>query len=157
MVRIDEPDVIEEELVAARRAELAALLEKDPDLGSGAVVVVGENFDDHRHFVRRITFEHDVLHHELVVADARAFFDRALDDVTRDAGLARLFDDGCQPRVPGQLRPAQLRRDHDFFHELPYGLAFPQPGDFSFRMQPLATHELGLTVATQLSKRAPLL
>ena len=31
MVRIDEPGVIEEELVAARRAELAAFLEKDPN------------------------------------------------------------------------------------------------------------------------------
>ena len=41
------------------------------------------HFDDHRHLVRRVTLEDDVLHHQLFAADARAFLDRALDHVAR--------------------------------------------------------------------------
>ena len=63
VMRFHEADVIEEKLVAARRAELAAL-EEDANLGRGAVFVVGQNFDDDRHLVRRVAFEDDVLERE---------------------------------------------------------------------------------------------
>src|SRR5688500_11885310 len=49
----DQTDVIEEKLVAARRAELASFLEEDANLGSGPVVIVGEDLDDDRYLMRR--------------------------------------------------------------------------------------------------------
>ena len=45
MMRLDEADVVKEELVAVRGAE-HAFLEENPDLWSRALVVVGINFDD---------------------------------------------------------------------------------------------------------------
>ena len=138
-MRLDEPDVVEEKLVAARRAELASL-EKHADLRRGAVVVVGQHLDDHRHLVRRVALEDDVLHHQLFVADARAFLDRALDHVARDALLARLFHDGEEPRVPVRVGAAELGGDHDFFDEFAGHLAFFQTGDFAFCVEPLTSH-----------------
>ena len=146
-MRFDQADVVEEKLVAARSAELAAFLEEDANLRRGAVVVVGQDLDDDRHLVRRVTFENDMLHHELVVADARAFLDGALDHVARHAGFARLVHDGRKPGFRGGLGPAELRGDHDFFHEFSDELAFFQPGDFSFGVKPLATHTADVSVA----------
>ena len=153
MVRFDQADVVEEKLVAAGSAELAAFLEEHANFRRGAVVVVGQDLDDDRHLVRRVTFEDDMLHDEFVVADARAFLDRALDHVARHAGFARFVDHGREPGIRGGLGAAELRGDHDFFHELSDELAFFQPGDFSFGVKPLATHTEGLTVAARISKR----
>src|SRR5256885_16395434 len=50
MMRVDEADVIEEKLIAAGRAELAAFFEQDADLGRSAVVVVGQDLDNDWHF-----------------------------------------------------------------------------------------------------------
>ena len=139
-MRLDEADVIEEELVAARRAELTALFEKHADVRRGAVVVVGQDLDDHRHFVRRVALEDDVLHDELFVADARAFLDRALDHVAAHALPARLFHGGEEARIAVRIRAAELGGDHDFFDEFADRLAFFQAGDFTFCLEPLASH-----------------
>src|SRR6185503_9532041 len=138
---------------ASWSAELPAFLEEDANLRRGPVVVVGQDFDNDRHLVRRVTFENDMLHDELVVADARPFFDGALDDVARNAGPARLIHDGRQAGVSRRLRAAEFRRHHDFLHQLSDDLAFLQSGNFPFSVQPLATHTLALTVALGVGKR----
>ena len=109
VVGLDQADVVEEEFVAARRAELA-LAEEHADFRGGAVVVVGDHLDDDRHLVRRVALESDVLHDQLLVADARALFDGALDDVAGHAFLARLFDGGEQARVQRRVRAAHAWR-----------------------------------------------
>ena len=123
MMRLDEADVVEEKLVAAGVAELA-FLEQHADLRRGAVHVVGVDLDDDRHLVRRVALEHDVLHDELFVADARAFLDGALDDVAGDAFLPRLFDGGEEPGVHVGVRPAHLGGDRDFPDEFADGGLF---------------------------------
>src|SRR5436190_11465499 len=148
----DQADVIEKELVAAGRAELTAFLEEHANLWRGAVVVVGQDLDDNRHLVRGVALENDMFHDELVVADARAFLDRALDHIARDAGFARLIDDGGEPGIPGRLSSAELRGDHNFFDKFSDDLAFFQPGDFSFGMQPLATHTADVSVGRRIYK-----
>ncbi len=140
MMRFDQADVVKEELVAAGSADLAAFLKEHANFRSGAVVVVGQDLDDYRHLVRRVTFEDDMFHHQFVVADTRAFFHRAFNYIARDAGFARFVDHGREPRIRAGLSPAELRGHHDFFHEFSYELAFFQPGDFSFGVKPLATH-----------------
>jgi hypothetical protein len=153
MMRFDQADVIEEKLVTAGRAELAALLEKDANFRSGPVVVVGQDLNYHRHLVRRVTFEDNMFHHEFVVADPGTFFDRALDHIAGNAGFTRFVDHGREPGICGGLSSAELCRHHDFFHKFSDELAFFQPGDFSFGVEPLATHREGLTVAARISKR----
>ena len=110
MMRFDQADVVEEKFVAAGRAELAAFFEEDANFRRGAVVVVGQDLDDDRHLVRRVAFENDVLHHELIVANARAFLDGALDHVARHAGFARFVDHGRKPRVSRQVRRRRASR-----------------------------------------------
>jgi hypothetical protein len=95
-----------------------------------------------------------MFHHELVVADACAFFDRALDDVAGDAGPARFIEHRGQARVPCRLGAAQFGGDHDFLDEFPDDLTFLQPGDLPLGVQPLATHTLDVSVAARLSKRS---
>jgi hypothetical protein len=154
MMRFDQANVIEEKLVTARRTKLAAFLEEHPNFRSCAVVIVSQDLDDYRHLVRRVTFENDMFHNEFVVADARPFFDRALDDVARDAGFACLVDDGREAGIRARLSPAKLRGHHNLFHEFSDELTFFQPGDFSFGMKPLATHTADVSGAQQLSKPA---
>ena len=74
--------MIEKKLVTAGRAKLPALLEEDADFRRGAVVIVGQDLDDNRHLVGRVTFKDDVLHHHFFAADACALLDRALDHIT---------------------------------------------------------------------------
>src|ERR1035437_6315857 len=88
VVRLDEADVLEEKLVAAGLAEHAPL-EKVADLGRGALMIVGVDFDNDGHLMRRVALEYDVLHRGLFAADAGALGDGALDGV---AGQARLLD-----------------------------------------------------------------
>ena len=145
MMRLDQTDVVEEKLVAPRRAELAAL-EEDANLRRGAVLVVGLHLHDHRHLVRRVAFEDDLFQLQFLAADARTFFDRALDHVARDALLARLFDDRGETRIPRRISAAELRGDHDLFDEFARRLPFFQTGDFAFCVQPLTTHALFLTM-----------
>ncbi len=140
VVRLHQADVIEEELVAARSAELA-LFEKDAYLRSGAVVVIGYHLDDHRHLVRRVALEVDMLQRHLLIADARALVDRALDRIARDAHLLRLLHRGEKARVAGGIGSALLGGDRDFLEILSSGLRFSQRGDFTFGEQPLTTHE----------------
>jgi hypothetical protein len=153
MVRFDQADVVEEKLVAPGRAELTALLEKDANFRSSAIVVIGQNLDDDRHLVWSVSFEDDMFHDELVAADARTFLDCAFDHVSRDAGFARFFDDSRESRICGGLSPAEFCSDHDFFHKLPDELTFFEPGDFSFGVEPLSTHPADVSVARLLYKK----
>ena len=123
--------MVEKKLVAARGAELA-LLEEHADFRRGAVMVVGHHLDDHRHLVRRVALEGEMLECHLLVANPRAFVDRALDGIALNALLPRLFTGGKKPGVARWIRPAVLGRDHDFLQIFSGGLRFSQRGDLSF-------------------------
>ena len=142
VVGFDEADVIEEELVAAGGAE-DALLEKHADFGSGALVVVGVNFDDHGDFVRRVTLEDDVLHGAFVAAGAGALGDGAFDDVTGDARFFRFFDGGEESGVGADIGTAELGGDGHFFDEFSDHLPLLQVYDGAFCVKPLASHRSG--------------
>ena len=75
VVSLDDPRVIKQELVAARGPKLA-FTEDMPNLRRRAVHVVGVNFDDHGHLVGRVPLEDDVLHEQLLAANAGALLDR---------------------------------------------------------------------------------
>ena len=64
MVRLDDPGVVEEELVAAGVAELA-FAKNVADLRRGAVHVIGVDLHDDRDLVRSVAFEDHMLHHQL--------------------------------------------------------------------------------------------
>ncbi len=145
----DQADVIEEELVAPGRAELAAF-EEDANLRGGAVFVVGLHFDDDRHFVRGVAFENDLLELEFFTADAGAFLDRALDHVAGHALLARFLHDGGEARVADGIGPAHFRGDHDFFDQFTGRLTFFEAGDLAFGVEPLTSH--AALVAGQLRR-----
>ncbi len=123
MVRLDQPDVIEEEFVAPGRAQLSAL-EEDTNFRRRPILIIGQDLDDDRNFVRRVAFKDDLLQREFFGADARALFDRAFDDITRDARFARFLDRGEEARIAVRIGPAHLRGDHDFLHQLAGDLAF---------------------------------
>ena len=133
MVRLNKADMVKEKLVAPRRAELAAL-EEDANLGRRAVLVVGLHFNDHRHLVRRVTLENDLFQLQLFAANSRTLFDRALDNVTRDALFARFFNNRGEARIAGRIGAAELGRDHDFFDQFAGGLAFLQTRHFTLGM-----------------------
>ena len=138
-VRLDEAHVLKQKLVAPRRTELA-LFEKHPDLRRRAVVVVREHLHDQRDLVRRVALENDVLHHHLLIADARALFDRPLNGVARHGIPPRLFH-GCeQPRIGIRIRPAELRSDSDFLGEFADSRALAKVRDFPFCLEPLTSH-----------------
>ena len=139
MMRLDESDMIEEELVAPGRPELAAF-EKDSNLRRSAILVVGLHFNDHRHLMRRVSFENDLFQLQLFAANSRALLDCALDHVARDALFARFFNDRGEARVAGGIGAAELGRDHDFLNQFARGLAFLQTRHFALGMQPLSTH-----------------
>ena len=56
--------------------------------------------------------------------------------------LRAFSDRGEEPRIAVGIGAAELRGDHDFFHELADDLAFFQTGDFTFCVEPLASHAL---------------
>ena len=140
MMGFHEADMIEQKLVAPRRPELARFFEEAPDFGCGAVVVVGQDLDNDRDLVRRIAFEDQVIEHELVGPDTTAFLDGAFDYVAAHALPARLLACGKEPRIAGRVGAAHLGGNHDFLHEFSDGLSFSEGGDFSFSLEPLATH-----------------
>ena len=57
-----------------------------------------------------------------------------------DALFARFFDRGEEARIAVGIGAAELGGDHDFFDEFADRLAFFQTGDFTFCMEPLASH-----------------
>ena len=133
VMRFDQADVVEDELVGAGRGELA-LAEQHANFRGGALHVVGVHLDDHRHVVRRAALVDDVLHHQLLVADAGPFVDGALDGVLGNALFLRLFDGRKKPRVHRRIGTAHLGGEGDFAHQLGVGLGLLKPGDQSFRV-----------------------
>ena len=76
----------------------------------------------------------------LLVANSGALFDRAIDGIPRHGGAAGLFHDRKKTGISLGIRPAQFRGDHDFFDELADHHSFSEVGDFTFSLEPLATH-----------------
>ena len=146
--------MIEQEFIAARRSKLTAFLEENPNLRCGPVVIIGQDLDYDRDFVRCVSFENDVFQRQFFVTDAGAFFDRPFDHVTGDACLTRFFAGGKKAGVPIWIGPAHLCCHHDFLHELAGDLALFQTGNFAFRMQPLAPHSPDVSGARRPHKRA---
>ena len=71
--------------------------------------------------MRGVAFEGDLLHEHLLLAQARALFDGALDHVPGDRLPPGLFDGGKEPGVSIRIRAAQLGGDGDFLHQLAGG------------------------------------
>ena len=117
-----------------------SFFEKHAHFGSRAVHVVCESFHDYRHFVRGITLEDEMLQGELLIADSSAFFDGAFDGIACHRGFAGLFDSGIQAGIALDVRPAEFRGDHHFFHQFANDLAFFQICDFSLGVEPLSSH-----------------
>lgn len=140
MIGLDDAGMIKQEFIAAWRPELAAF-EKLADFRRSPIVVVGQNLHNDRHFVGSIAFENNVFERQFFVANTSTFFDRAFDDVARDAGFARFFNGSEQSRISGGVRPAHFGGDHDFFDEFSDDLTFFEVGDFTFGLEPLATHK----------------
>lgn len=129
-VGFDEADVVEEEFVASGGAELSGF-EEDSDLGCGAVVVIGEDFDDDGDFVRCVAFEGDLFEGGFVVALAGAFVDGALDGVAGDADFFGLFDGGEEAGVSVGVGAAVFGCDGDFAQVFTGCLRFSEKGDLS--------------------------
>src|SRR5262249_39936776 len=108
------------------------------------------------YFVRRVSFEDDMLHHELLVANTRAFIDRALDYIARHAFFARLFDRRGQPGVALGVRPAHFGGDHHFANNFAGGLRLFHRGDGAFGVQPLTSHGRRLADATAAVQQSEL-
>ena len=141
MMRFNKADVFEEKFVAARRAQLTAF-EEDADFWRRPVLIVGQDLDDDRDFVRGVTFKNDKLQLKFFVANTRAFFDCAFDGVAGDALLARFLDDRGETGVPRRISAAHFCGDHDFLHEFADDLAFLETRHFAFGVKPLTTHAL---------------
>ena len=139
VMRFDQADVVEDELVGARRGQLA-LAEQHAEFRRGAIDVVGVNLDDDRHVVRRAALIDDVLHHQLFLADAGPLVDGALDGVLGNALFFRFFNGGKKPGVHRRIWIAHPGGEGDFAHQLGVGLGLLKPGDQSFCVQPLASH-----------------
>src|SRR6185436_9995623 len=139
MIRLDQPDMFEEKLVAAAGAELA-FLEQESDFGSGPVDVVRHYLDQQRDFVRGVALIHNMFHDQLVIPRAGSLFDRSFDHIPRHALLPRPLNGGKQPRIALRLRPADFGGDHDFADNFAGSPPFLERGNGPFGMQPLATH-----------------
>ena len=89
-VRLDESHVIKEELVTTWCAELS-LAEKDTDLGSRAVGIIGVDLDNQGHLVRGISLEHNMVDDRLLPTDPGPFVDRTVDDILGNAFRTRFL------------------------------------------------------------------
>jgi hypothetical protein len=105
----------------ARGAQLA-LAEQHAHLGRGAVHVVGQALDHHRHLVGREAFIDHALIVDRVGAGARALLDGALQRVLGHRGLAGLLDHQAQARIAGRIGAA-ARGHGDFLDQLAKQLA----------------------------------
>ncbi len=94
----DDPSVIEQELVGFWCTELS-FFEEHTDFGSGAVVIIGEAFDDDGNLVGGVSVEADGIHDEFFVTDACALFDGAFDDVAGHGFFAGFFDGGSEAGI----------------------------------------------------------
>ena len=82
----------------------------------------------------------DRLNQRNVLAHAGALLDGPLDHIPAHALPPRLLKGGEKPGIPGRIRAAELRGDHDFLDQFTDNLPFFQVGDFTFSLEPLATH-----------------
>ena len=131
VVRFDEADVIEDELVGAGRGELA-FAEEDANFGGGSIYVVGVNFDDYGDVVRCAAFVDEMVQRQLFVADAGAFVDGTLDGILGNAFFFRFLDGGKKPGVGCGICIAHPGGESDFAHELGVGLGLFKAGNQSF-------------------------
>src|SRR5581483_4436577 len=125
-VGADDDDAATLELPGDRpgRAEGAAVArERVPDLGGGAVAVVGERLDDHRDALRAVALVDHGRELGRVGPLACALGDRTLDVVLRHRVGARLLDRVLEREVAARVGAALLRRDDDRARELREELA----------------------------------
>src|SRR4029079_4630692 len=104
-------------------AEIASgLREVGANIGSGAVPVIGERFNNDRDAAGTITLVANLV---VVLAFAAArFFHRALDRVFRHVFLPGGNDRGAQPRVHAGIGLAHFGGDRDFPRQLAEQLRF---------------------------------
>jgi hypothetical protein len=140
-IGLDQSNMIEQKFIAAGRSKLARFEER-ANFWRRAILIIGEYFDDYRNFVGRVTFEDDGVQNEFVVTNSGPFLNRALDYVTSNTRLSRLFHDGRESGISAGVRTAQFGGNHDFFHELTYGLTLLQVSNFPFCLKPLASHTI---------------
>src|SRR5262244_2739101 len=112
-IDLDHASAIEHPGYASRRAHASALLLEDvPDLGAGAVLVVGENAHEDGHPARAIALVRDLL--ELLAwTAARALLDGALHIVGRHVRRLGRLHGGLESHVSLRIAAAMLGRDRD--------------------------------------------
>jgi hypothetical protein len=135
--RLDDADVVEQEHHLA--AELC-VLEQRTDVRRGAVPVLGQALDDHRHVARAHAFIGDQLVLDRVGTLAGALLDGAVDDVVRHRLLARGLDGQRQARIHRRIGHAHLGGDHDLADQLAGDLRATVGGDLFLAVQPLTAH-----------------
>ena len=116
-VGLDESHVIKEELVTTWCAELS-LAEKDTDLGSRAVGIIGVDLDNQGHLVRGISLEHNVVDNRFLSTDPGAFVDCTVDDILGNAFRTRFFKRCKEAGIRGGVRTTLPCGDGDFADEL---------------------------------------
>ncbi|MDB6172810.1 MAG: hypothetical protein JWL59_2121 [Chthoniobacteraceae bacterium] len=143
----DQADMIKKEFIAAGGSKLTRIFKYHPDFRGGAVVVIGKDFQDQRHFVRGVTFINHVFKHEFVSPDARPFFNRPFDHVAGDRRTACLVDRSAKARVSFDVGAAEFGGHHHLFDEFSDSLTFAKVSDITFCLQPLTTHRRGYVTA----------
>ena len=131
--------MVEEELVTAWSTQLS-ITEKNPDLGSRSVGIVGVDLDDHGNLVWGISLEGDMIDNDLVLTDTGSLVDSPVNDILGDALGTGFFERGKESGVRCGIRTTLLRSDGDFSDELPCRLRLLEGCDLAFREEPLATH-----------------
>ena len=131
VMRFDQADVFEDELVGARGRQLP-LAEEHADFRSGANDVVRVDLHNDRHVMRSPAFVGHVFHRHLVVADASPLVDRALDAVFGHAFLLRFLNGGEKSRVHQRVGPAAPGSERDFADQFGIGPALFLAGDQTF-------------------------
>ena len=116
MVSLDEADVLEEKLVAAGLTE-HALLEKIPDLGGGAVAIVGEHTDQDGDAAGRVPLVGDLLV-RLTGQLSGALLDSALDVVLGHVRFFGRLDGGLESHVGLGITAAIPGGNRDFAQDL---------------------------------------
>src|SRR2546428_12288222 len=99
------------------------LAEDAPNLGGGAVLIVGRDFDNDRHPARRIALVNDLIEVLRLVPLAGAALDRALDVIVRHALRTRRLDGAAQAQIAIGIAPAGFRCDGDFLRQFAENLA----------------------------------
>src|SRR5205807_1195656 len=94
---------------------------RHPHLAGGAVAVVGQALDQHRHTVGGVALVGDVLPVRAAGLLARPAFPGALDVVVGHRGLLRLLDRVVERRIAGRVTAAGTGGDLD---------VLDQPGEF---------------------------